>query len=63
MFHQEYEEQNVDPLHLACTAETMFDTFPYKSDLNFSREFGIESDSFLTLQRYLMGENVESIDS
>merc|ERR1712042_21704 len=58
---EEYEEQNVDPLHLACTAETMLDTFPYKSDLNFSREFGIESDSFLTLQRYLMGENVESM--
>ena len=58
-FVQDYDEQEVAPLHLACTATTMFDTFPVKADMNFSKHFGLESEAFNTLQSYLLGHNVE----
>ena len=54
-----YEEQEVPPLHLACTAVSMLDTFPARADTNFSRQFGLESEYVGQLQRYLEGENKE----
>ena len=39
----------------------MSDTFPVKEDMNFSQQFGLESEAFLTLQSYLEGQNVEGI--
>ena len=47
------------PLHLACTAQTTFDTFPKKSDGNFTHEYGEESTAAMILQNYLQGENEE----
>ena len=35
------------------------DQFPVKGDMNFSKEFGIESEYFDILHQYLSGENVE----
>ena len=46
------------PLHLACMAAHVFDSFPDKSDLNFSTEYGLESDYFQLLLKYLGGDNV-----
>ena len=56
---QEFQEQEVKPLHLACTAQTTFDTFPKKSDGNFTHEYGEESTAAMILQNYLQGENEE----
>ena len=46
------------PLHLACIANMVFDSFPVKNDMNFSKEFGLESESFNILDEYLTGNNV-----
>jgi len=54
-----FEEQEVPPLHLACTAVETLDQFPVKGDMNFSKEFGIESQYFNVLHQYLSGENVQ----
>ena len=56
---QGFEEQEVPPLHLACTAVETLDQFPVKGDMNFSKEFGIESQYFNVLHQYLSGENVQ----
>ena len=56
---QGFEEEEVPPLHLACTAVDTLDQFPVKGDMNFSKEFGIESEYLDILHQYLSGENVE----
>ena len=50
--------EEVPPLHLACTATHVFDSFPVKNDLNFSTEYGLESEYFQLLLKYLGGNNV-----
>ena len=50
--------EEVPPLHIACTAAYVFDSFPVKSDLNFSTEYGLESEYFQLLLKYLGGNNV-----
>ena len=57
-FSQNFSLEEVPPLHLACTAAHVLDSFPVKGDLNFSSEYGLESDYFQLLLKYLGGNNV-----
>jgi len=57
--YETFAEEEVPPLHLACIAVETLDQFPVRGDMNFSKEFGIESQYFDTLHRYLLGKNVE----
>ena len=59
MLLQTFEEEEVPPLHLACTSVDTLDQFPVRGDMNFSKEFGIESQYFEILHHYLHGKNVE----
>ena len=52
--------ESVPPLHLACTTATMFDSFPAEGDLDFSKNYGMESTHFNRLNKYLTGHNVGS---
>ena len=59
MLLQTFQEEEVPPLHLACASVETLDQFPVRGDMNFSKDFGIESQYFEILHHYIRGKNVE----